>query len=163
MFIVLAIGCFLFSAFMPLDLKNISSIVAAHTIQTFFPALINFLKYFRYDGRALLKPTVPDTITSWVITGFSVDPVYGLGLVEAPTKVKVFRQFFVSLDLPYSVIRGEVVSIPIVVFNYFTEDLTAEVTLKNDGEFEFTDVSNDVNETPSKSSLSPPQINFTNH
>lgn len=65
--------------------------------------------------------------------------------------MKVFRPFFVSLDLPYSVIRGEVVSIPVVVFNYFDEDVTAEVTLKNEGEFEFPDLSNDVNDSPSKS------------
>lgn len=124
--------------------------LANFLFKLFFSSIYYFFKNFRYDGRALLKPTVPDTITSWVITGFSVDPVFGFGLVEAPTKVKVFRPFFVSLDLPYSVIRGEVVSIPIVVFNYFDEDVTAEVTLKNEGEFEFTDVSNDVNETPSK-------------
>ncbi|KAL0273724.1 UNVERIFIED_CONTAM: hypothetical protein PYX00_006334 [Menopon gallinae] len=102
-----------------------------------------------YDGRAILKPIVPDTITSWVITGFSVDQVHGLGLMEAPSKVTVFRPFFVSLDLPYSVIRGEIVSIPVVVFNYFDEDLTAEVTLKNEGEFDFPDLSNDVNDSPS--------------
>ncbi|KAK6619001.1 hypothetical protein RUM44_003383 [Polyplax serrata] len=102
-----------------------------------------------YNGRAILKPTVPDTITSWVITAFSVDPVYGLGLIEAPTKVKVFRPFFVSLDLPYSIVRGEVVSIPVVVFNYFNEEVTAEVTIKNDGEFEFSDATNEVIDGPS--------------
>lgn len=64
--------------------------------------------------------------------------------------MKVFRPFFVSLDLPYSIIRGEVVSIPVVVFNYFNEEVSAEVTLKNEGEFEFSDVSNDVIEGPSK-------------
>lgn len=57
-----------------------------------------------------------------------------------------------SLNLPYSVIRGEVVAIPVLVFNYFDDDITAEVILKNEGEFEFADVSNEVHETPSKSS-----------
>lgn len=65
-------------------------------------------------------------------------------------QVKVFRPFFVSLDLPYSVIRGEVVSIPIVVFNYLNKDVTAEVTLSNEGEFEFADISNDVSDAPTK-------------
>ncbi|XP_068084683.1 CD109 antigen isoform X2 [Anabrus simplex] len=102
------------------------------------------------NGKAALKRTVPDTITSWILTGFSVDPVYGLGLIEEPRKLQVFRPFFVSVDLPYSVIRGEIVAIPIVVFNYMNKDLTAEVTLENKGleNFEFAEVSNDVNAVP---------------
>lgn len=61
----------------------------------------------------------------------------------------MFRPFFVSLDLPYSVMRGEVVAIPVVVFNYMNKDLTADVTLDNSaGQFEFADQSNDVNEVP---------------
>jgi CD109 antigen len=56
------------------------------------------------------------------------------------------------LDLPYSVIRGEIVAINIVVFNYMTKDLEADVTLENEQleNFEFAEVSNDVNEQPSK-------------
>lgn len=62
----------------------------------------------------------------------------------------MFRPFFVSLDLPYSVIRGEVVAIPVVVFNYLNKDVTADVTLENnEGHFEFADQSNDVNDIPS--------------
>jgi CD109 antigen len=58
----------------------------------------------------------------------------------------------VSLDLPYSVIRGEIVAINIVVFNYMNKDLDADVTLENEQleNFEFAEVSNDVNEQPSK-------------
>ncbi|XP_069677480.1 CD109 antigen-like isoform X2 [Periplaneta americana] len=102
------------------------------------------------DGKATIRKTAPDTITSWVVTGFSVNPVHGLGLSEEPRKLKVFRPFFVSLDLPYSVIRGEIVAIPIVVFNYMNKDLVADVTLENEQleNFEFAEISNDVNEKP---------------
>jgi len=63
----------------------------------------------------------------------------------------------VSIDLPYSVIRGEAVAIPIVVFNYMDKSLTAEVTLENSREFDFVDISNDINPpVPSKyADLSP--------
>lgn len=64
-------------------------------------------------------------------------------------KVRVFRPFFVSLDLPYSVIRGEIVAIPVVVFNYMDKDVIADVTLENAGQFDFADYSNDVNDSPS--------------
>lgn len=90
---------------------------------------------------------MPDTITSWIITGFSVDPITGLGLTRQPSKFNVFQPFFVSTNLPYSIKRGEVVAIPIVVFNYLDGDQRAEVTLfNNDGEFEFAEVDEDDNQ-----------------
>lgn len=101
-----------------------------------------------FDGKTSLRKTVPDSITSWVITAFSVDPLYGFGLMESPKKVRVFRRFFVSLDLPYSVKRGEIVAIPVVVFNYMDRDVVADVTLENAGQFDFADYSNDVNDVP---------------
>ncbi|XP_049537269.1 CD109 antigen-like isoform X8 [Anopheles darlingi] len=101
-----------------------------------------------FSGEKTLQKKVPDTITSWIITGFSVNPVYGLGLTQRPRKLNVFLPFFVSTNLPYSVKRGEVVAIPIVVFNYMEDDLTAKVVLENnEQEFEFADVENEVIDT----------------
>ena len=90
-----------------------------------------------YEGRTSISKKVPDTITSWIITGFSIDPNTGLGLTKAPRMLNVFQPFFVSTNLPYSIKRGEVVSIPVVVFNYMDVDQQAEVTLVNsENEFE---------------------------
>ncbi|XP_058125769.1 thioester-containing protein 1 allele R1-like [Anopheles coustani] len=101
-----------------------------------------------FSGEKTIQKKVPDTITSWIITGFSVNPIYGLGLTQQPRRLKVFLPFFVSTNLPYSVKRGEVVAIPIVVFNYLEDDQTAEVILHNDEqEFEFADVENEVVES----------------
>ena len=47
-------------------------------------------------------------------------------------------------------IRGEIVAIPIVVFNYINKDLSVEVVLENNGDFEFAEVSNEVHETKRK-------------
>ena len=99
-----------------------------------------------YEGRTSISKKVPDTITSWIITGFSIDPNTGLGLTKAPRMLNVFQPFFVSTNLPYSIKRGEVVSIPVVVFNYMDVDQQAEVTLVNsENEFEFAELSNDIN------------------
>ena len=38
-------------------------------------------------------------------------------------QLKVFQPFFVSMDLPYSVIRGEQVAIKVLVFNYLDEEM----------------------------------------
>ncbi|XP_011051552.1 PREDICTED: CD109 antigen-like isoform X2 [Acromyrmex echinatior] len=101
-----------------------------------------------YNGKTELRREVPHSITSWVLTAFSVNDAHGLGLIEEPRKLKVFKPFFISVDLPYSVIRGEIVSIQIVVFNYMNKDLTAEVLLTNDGQFDFAEVSNEVHDAP---------------
>lgn len=72
-------------------------------------------------------------------------------MTQTPRKLEVFQPFFVSTNLPYSIKRGEIVAIPIVIFNYMNEDVTADVTLDNElQEFEFADISNEVEETPSK-------------
>ncbi|EZA52046.1 hypothetical protein X777_09067 [Ooceraea biroi] len=106
-----------------------------------------------YQGKTELRRNVPDSITSWVLSAFSINDAHGLGLMEEPRKLKVFRPFFISMDLPYSVIRGEIVGIQIVVFNYLNKDLTAEVVLTNEGEFDFAEVSNEVHDVPPKLEL----------
>ncbi|XP_076646328.1 thioester-containing protein 1 allele R1 isoform X2 [Halictus rubicundus] len=101
-----------------------------------------------FDGKNELKRNVPDSITSWVLTAFSLNDVHGLGLIEQPRKLKVFRPFFIAMDLPYSVIRGEIVAIQMVVFNYMNKSVEAEVLLTHEGQFDFAEISNDVHDVP---------------
>ncbi|CAG9810736.1 unnamed protein product [Chironomus riparius] len=107
--------------------------------------LFDSLEFDSSDKQTLTKK-VPDTITSWVITAFSLDPLTGLGLTKQASKLNVFQPFFVSTNLPYSIKRGEVVSIPIIVFNYLETDQDTVVTLfNNDRDFEFVEVNDDEN------------------
>jgi CD109 antigen len=79
-----------------------------------------------------------------------MNPETGLGLTRQQTKLTVFRPFFVTTNLPYSVKRGEVMTLSILVYNYMDQDQDAEITLFNsNGEFEFvlitdTETSNDA-------------------
>lgn len=92
------------------------------------------------NGSLTITKKVPDTITSWVISAFSVGAKNGLGLTKNPKTLNVFQPFFVSLNLPFSVKRGEVVAVPVVLFNYLETDVTAELVLQNEnGDFEFVD------------------------
>ena len=55
-------------------------------------------------GRATLDQLViPDTITSWILTGFSMSTVSGLGVTDAAEKITAFQKFFIKLYLPYSI------------------------------------------------------------
>ncbi|RWS04405.1 CD109 antigen-like protein, partial [Dinothrombium tinctorium] len=83
------------------------------------------------SGKASFTSNVPDTITSFFISAFALNEETGLGLSDLKTSVKVFRPFFVKLNLPYSVIRGETVAIQVTVYNYMKDAQTAKVTLDN--------------------------------
>ena len=47
----------------------------------------------------------------------------------------VFRPFFVSLNLPYSVVRGEQLVLQVIVFNYMNKDADVTVTLPASNEY----------------------------
>lgn len=99
------------------------------------------------DGKALISARVPDTITSWELSGFSLNDEHGFGLSSGKTSLRVFRPFFVKLNLPYSIIRGEVLNLQCVVFNYGQRPTKARVTLDNQaGEFEFVEPSNEIDQ-----------------
>lgn len=78
-------------------------------------------------GKKVIEAKVPDTITTWVASAFAMSDSAGLGISQS-TSLKVFQPFFVSLTLPYSVIRGEEVSIIAAVFNYESKCLTVSAT-----------------------------------
>jgi CD109 antigen len=83
---------------------------------------------------------VPDTITSWLITAFSLNQANGLGLNDNPTSLRVFRPFFISLSLPYSIKRGERLTLAIFISNYLSSDQDVFVTMFNEAQqFNFVD------------------------
>lgn len=97
------------------------------------------------NGSIRFKSKIPDTITSWVLSAFSMNENYGLGLSQPKTSIKVFRPFFIKLNLPYSIIRGEIVNIQAVINNYSKRPTTARVTLENkSNEFEFVEAANNI-------------------
>ncbi|GFO10657.1 alpha-2-macroglobulin [Plakobranchus ocellatus] len=59
----------------------------------------------------------------------------GLGIAPTQAHLTVFKPFFVSLNLPYSVTRGEHLALQANVFNYLQQDVTVRVTLAKSSEF----------------------------
>ncbi|XP_076612690.1 CD109 antigen [Chaetodon auriga] len=81
--------------------------------------------------------TVPDSITTWTATAFVMSENLGLGIVEAPAELTVFQDFFLSLNLPAYVIRGEELLLEVVLFNYLPQDLEVMVIVAHSDTFEF--------------------------
>ena len=82
------------------------------------------------SGSADVSVTLPHTVTSWVGSSFCTNMHTGLG-VAAPTEIKAFQPFFVSLTLPYSVVRNEVMRLPVTVFNYLSDCLNVQLTFES--------------------------------
>ncbi|XP_035764844.1 CD109 antigen [Neolamprologus brichardi] len=81
--------------------------------------------------------TVPDSITTWIATAFVMSENLGLGIVEQPAELTVFQNFFLSLNLPAFIIRGEELLLEIILFNYLQEDQKVTVTVAQSETFEF--------------------------
>uniref|UniRef100_A0A670YSD2 CD109 antigen n=1 Tax=Pseudonaja textilis TaxID=8673 RepID=A0A670YSD2_PSETE len=92
-----------------------------------------------------INVTVPDTITSWVASAFIISENLGLGVMKIPIELEVFQPFFVSLNLPPSVIRGEQFILEVNMFNYLKESTEVTVTLDMSDSFEIFILSNDIN------------------
>ncbi|XP_019716918.1 alpha-2-macroglobulin-like protein 1 [Hippocampus comes] len=106
------------------------------TIRTFFPETwIWDLVSVGDAGTVNVEKTVPDTITQWAAGAFCVSSV-GFG-VAPTTALTVFQPFFVSLTLPYSVIRGEMFTLKATVFNYLSKCIMVKVTLAQSDTYTF--------------------------
>src|SRR5262249_12082566 len=67
-------------------------------------------------GRASLDVDLADAITTWRLTAGAVTADGRLG--AAQLGVRVFQPFFVDVNLPVALTRGDEVSVPVVVSNY---------------------------------------------
>ncbi|XP_061388931.1 thioester-containing protein 1 allele S3-like [Musca vetustissima] len=102
-----------------------------------FPDTWIFQNYEIRNNITHLKFKMPDTITSWSITAFSLNEKTGLGIINRPTYISNNLDFYIRLHLPYSVKRGDMTTIPLMAYNYRKEDLDLEITLYNDdGDFD---------------------------
>ncbi len=73
----------------------------------------------------------PDTITDWILDAYCLSNYTGLGIGKSQT-VRVFQPLFVSVDLPYSVIRGETFPVKASVFNYENTCVPVDIFLINE-------------------------------
>lgn len=79
------------------------------------------------SGRAALDIDLADSITTWRLTASAVTADGRLGAAQAG--ITVFQPFFVDLNLPVSLTRGDEVAVPVVVYNYLDQPQSVELTL----------------------------------
>ena len=109
------------------------------------------------NGRNVINVVAPDTITGWKGSAFGLSPERGLGFSNE-IEFRTFLPFFISLDLPYSGTVGERITIPVRLFNYLDEEVSATVRISSESWEEKTST---VNIAPNKAATVEYEISLT--
>ncbi|MEW5804453.1 MAG: alpha-2-macroglobulin family protein [bacterium] len=89
------------------------------------------------QGRASLKAQAPDSITTWMLHSVALSPDRGFGISD--DSVRVFQSFFITIDLPYSAIRGEEFPVMVSIYNYLNEKQRVTVEIEPNEWFDLLD------------------------
>ncbi|XP_062981026.1 CD109 antigen [Elgaria multicarinata webbii] len=125
-------------------------------VRTNFPETWIWREITTRSTQATVNVTVPDTITSWVASAFIISENLGLGVIKMPIELEVFQPFFLSLNLPPSITRGEEFILEVNMFNYLKESIEVTVTLDTSDTFEILIISNDINAMGNQRSVRVP-------
>jgi uncharacterized protein YfaS (alpha-2-macroglobulin family) len=101
-------------------------------VRSFFPETLYTNPSLITDGqgRATIHVPMADSITTWRVTSLASTTRGALG--SSTTPIRVFQDFFVDLDLPVSLTEGDVVSVPVAVYNYLPKGQTVSLELRQD-------------------------------
>ena len=78
-------------------------------------------------GEAELKIPIADSITEWRISALASSADGKLGALDHP--LKVFQDFFVDLDTPVALVRGDEATIPVAIYNTVSTSMPPMVTV----------------------------------
>ena len=87
-------------------------------------------------GREVVNVKVPDSITSFVISGVAMNNRFGMALPSSYPLLTIFQPFFIKFTFPFSIKRGEKLKLDFFIFNFLDNAQTVTVSLqRNDVEF----------------------------
>ncbi len=97
-------------------------------VREWFPETLLWRPELVTDDEGLVRIETPlaDSITSWRISGGAITRDGRIGSIGAD--LRVFQPFFVDIDAPVALVRGDEAELPAVVYNYL--DRTQRVTLR---------------------------------
>ncbi len=109
---------------------------AAVRVRQYFPETLLWLPQLITDdaGRATLDVPLADSITTWRLTGGAVAADGRLGSFDEP--IRVYQPFFVDLNAPVALTRGDEVEVPVVVYNYLASTQTISLEIRSEEWFE---------------------------
>ncbi|XP_043921643.1 CD109 antigen-like [Protopterus annectens] len=112
-------------------------------IRSYFPETWLWIDEFTGNKtQKVLDVTLPDCITTWMASAFVISQNLGLGFSTNAVQLEAFQSFFIFLNLPNSVIRGEQFILEVTIFNYKEDSLEVTVTLQKNESFDILSSSN---------------------
>jgi uncharacterized protein YfaS (alpha-2-macroglobulin family) len=103
----------------PKMMANVRTI--PNSVRKYFPDVWIYESLIVTNDMTVIDRTIPDSITSWIINGFSIHRDYGLAIGNTE-QVTCFKYLFVEVEVPYSAKVGEQVDVNVIVHNYFEKD-----------------------------------------
>lgn len=87
-------------------------------VRSYFPEALYINPEILTNGEGKASITIPlaDSITTWRMAMLASTQTGALG--TGTSELKVFQDFFVDIDLPVTLTQGDMVSIPVAVYNY---------------------------------------------
>ncbi len=114
------------------------SLAEVERVRQFFPETWLWIDLVTdSSGKATKQITVPDSITTWMLRAVAISKDKGLGIAE--DSLVVFQPFFLTIDLPYSAIRGEEFPVQVAIYNYLDTAQSVQVDIENSDWFELLD------------------------
>ncbi|MFQ5493777.1 MAG: alpha-2-macroglobulin family protein [Phycisphaerae bacterium] len=86
------------------------------------------------NGHVSIDIDLADSITTWRVSASAVSAEGSLG--GSSSSIRVFQPFFVDLNLPVALTRGDEITIPVVVYNYLDTAQTVDLSLQDAPWFE---------------------------
>jgi uncharacterized protein YfaS (alpha-2-macroglobulin family) len=88
------------------------------------------------DEKGVAELTIPmaDSVTDWRLTALASSADGKLGGAEQA--LRGFQDFFVDLDMPTALVRGDEVTIPVAVHNYLEQPQTVRLEVKSEPWFQ---------------------------
>jgi uncharacterized protein YfaS (alpha-2-macroglobulin family) len=108
-------------------------------VREYFPETLYWNPQLITDERGRASCTLPaaDSITSWRLLASAVSRRGALGAGKA--ELRVFQDFFVDIDFPVALTKGDRVHVPVAVYNYLKEPQAVAVRVQPEPWFELLD------------------------
>ncbi|RJP19071.1 MAG: hypothetical protein C4527_28085 [Candidatus Omnitrophota bacterium] len=105
-------------------------------VRRFFPETLFYTPEVITNNNGVIALNLPaaDSITIWRMSAMANTKNGAIG--DATAAMKVFKPFFIDLDLPIALIQNDEVTIPVAVYNYLAKPQEVEVSLEQAPWFE---------------------------
>ncbi len=105
-------------------------------VRRFFPETLFYTPELITDNNGMIALNLPgaDSITTWRMSAMANTKTGAVG--DTTAAMKVFKPFFIDLDLPIALTQNDEVTIPVAVYNYLAVPQDVEVQLEQSPWFE---------------------------